>query len=341
MDSTQTLHDFVLNLLTNTEARSAFQLDPEGALNEAGLGDITAADVQDVVPLVVDYAGIQGGAGLAAVGTDLGAGAVGAVPTDVIGQLQAVTQLATGAQSPSLDGNLAAAGAIAVDPTGLSAVATGWGGVGVATGQSGIQAEVYGGQDVAATLDSGVVEQVAADPGGAVDSVLADPLGTAGGLTGGTPVEGALGTADGLTGDLTGGLTGGLTGDLTGGLTGGTSGDGVLGTADGVLGTTDGVLGTADGLLGGGGATASGGVTSQLDDPTDLIGDVTGTATGALDTTGDGSSLAGNVTGTVDGTLDGVGVGGLLGGGEANGSGSAGGSTDTGGLLDDATDILF
>lgn len=333
MDSTQTLHDFVLNLLTDAEARSAFQLDPEGALTEAGLGDITAADVQDVVPLVVDYAGIEGNAGLAAVGTDLGTGAIGADPTDVIGQLQAVTQFAAGTQPAGLDGNLAAAGAIALDPTGIQAVATGWGGMGISAGSSGVYAEMSGDQDVAATLDSGVVEQVTTDPGSVVDAAAADPLGTAGGLTGGTlaggdPTSGLLGTA--------------------GGLVGGTPLDGALGGAGGALGSANGVLGSAEGVLGGsegvlGTATSAGGGTSPLDDPTGLVGDVAGTATDALDSAGGGSSLAGGVTGTADGTLDGLGVGGLLSGGaEAHGSGSAGAVGSTGGgLLDDATDILF
>ncbi|PPK64045.1 IniB N-terminal domain-containing protein [Actinokineospora auranticolor] len=51
-----TLHDFVLTLLTDEAARSAFTADPAAALTGAGLGDITAQDVQDVVPLVLDYA---------------------------------------------------------------------------------------------------------------------------------------------------------------------------------------------------------------------------------------------------------------------------------------------
>ncbi|PRX44663.1 hypothetical protein B0I33_111176 [Prauserella shujinwangii] len=54
--SEQTLHDFVLNLLNDATARSAFAEDPAQALAGAGLSDITAQDVQEVVPLVMEYA---------------------------------------------------------------------------------------------------------------------------------------------------------------------------------------------------------------------------------------------------------------------------------------------
>ena len=67
MDSTPTLQDFVLNLIYDPAARSAFELDPESALHAAGLGDITTADVQQVIPLVVDSAPVTGLYGLAGV----------------------------------------------------------------------------------------------------------------------------------------------------------------------------------------------------------------------------------------------------------------------------------
>lgn len=59
MDSNPTLHDFVLHLITNQDARLAFQLDPQGTLQSAGLGDLTPADVRDVVPLVVDLTPVR------------------------------------------------------------------------------------------------------------------------------------------------------------------------------------------------------------------------------------------------------------------------------------------
>ena len=51
----QTLHDFVLNLLSDSQALAAFEQDPAALLDHAGLSDISAADVQEVIPLVIDY----------------------------------------------------------------------------------------------------------------------------------------------------------------------------------------------------------------------------------------------------------------------------------------------
>lgn len=53
-----TLHDFTLGLLTDLDAREAFQQDPLGALEAAGLSDITAGDVHDILPLVLDAASV-------------------------------------------------------------------------------------------------------------------------------------------------------------------------------------------------------------------------------------------------------------------------------------------
>lgn len=56
VDLPQTLHDFTLNLLSDPDARSAFQLDPQGSLDAAGLGDVHPADIQELLPLVLDFA---------------------------------------------------------------------------------------------------------------------------------------------------------------------------------------------------------------------------------------------------------------------------------------------
>lgn len=56
----QTLYDFVVTLLGDATARAAFAEDPAQALGRAGLGDITAEDVQDVIPLVMDYNELPG-----------------------------------------------------------------------------------------------------------------------------------------------------------------------------------------------------------------------------------------------------------------------------------------
>jgi hypothetical protein len=53
-----TLHDFTLTLLGDLDAREAFQLDPEGTLEAAGLGDISPVDVHEILPLVLDSASV-------------------------------------------------------------------------------------------------------------------------------------------------------------------------------------------------------------------------------------------------------------------------------------------
>lgn len=52
--SFQNLQDFVLNLLNDPAAQAAYAADPTAALSEAGLGDLTPQDVQEVIPLVTD-----------------------------------------------------------------------------------------------------------------------------------------------------------------------------------------------------------------------------------------------------------------------------------------------
>lgn len=121
MDSALTLQDFVLNLIYDPAARSAFDLDPEGVLQDAGLGDVTAADVQEVIPLVVDYAPL---ADVAAVSAPIGAPevATGVADVDVaaaVSQLQAITaQLTVGAHAAT-DLTVATAGAVMVGTDGL------------------------------------------------------------------------------------------------------------------------------------------------------------------------------------------------------------------------------
>lgn len=94
MDSTPTLQDFVLNLIYDPAARSAFELDPESALHAAGLEDITTADVQQVIPLVVDSAPVTGLHGLAGV-DDLNTGVANLDVAGAVSQLQAITSQVT------------------------------------------------------------------------------------------------------------------------------------------------------------------------------------------------------------------------------------------------------
>jgi len=56
MGPVQTLHEFALNLLSDPQALTAFNADPQGVLNAAGLGDVNAADVHEIIPLVMDTA---------------------------------------------------------------------------------------------------------------------------------------------------------------------------------------------------------------------------------------------------------------------------------------------
>lgn len=81
----QTLHDFVLNLLGDSQALAAFEQDPAAMLDHAGLSDISAADVQEVIPLVVDFVPVHADA-LDSIMSQL--------PLDsVTGQLGAIQQL--------------------------------------------------------------------------------------------------------------------------------------------------------------------------------------------------------------------------------------------------------
>jgi hypothetical protein len=84
-----TLQDFVLNLIYDPAARTAFELDPEATLRHAGLDDITATDVQQVLPLVIDsapVAGLTGPDGL----DDLTTGVASLDVAGAVAQLQAI-----------------------------------------------------------------------------------------------------------------------------------------------------------------------------------------------------------------------------------------------------------
>ncbi|OLB65703.1 MAG: hypothetical protein AUI10_05600 [Actinobacteria bacterium 13_2_20CM_2_72_6] len=187
-----TLHDFVIHLLSDADARTAFDLDPDGALRDAGLHDVTPADVRDVIPLVADYApahvaGLSGG--LPAFGTS----ALGTDRDGVAHQVQFVT-----AQLPGSTGDLTLAAA-----GGLRGVTSG-----VVGGISAVGAQPVSG-------DAGLSGHVrAGDPGGAHLSGAAGASGHAG-LSGAAGHAGLSG-AGGLTGDLAPGHdpVGHLTGTL-------------------------------------------------------------------------------------------------------------------------------
>ncbi|MEU8181344.1 IniB N-terminal domain-containing protein [Micromonospora sp. NPDC049047] len=266
MDSHQTLHDFVLDLLTNPDARSAFDLDPEGALRGAGLTDITAADVQDVVPLVVDYAPGAGLAPLAAPVGQLDLEPLLTDSTDVVGQLQSVAQQISVTSSPTgVDVKAGVLGAIAVAPSTAGAGVTVLPGIGLGVGPSGLDADFAGVSDVAYTLDADVVQPVDA---------VADPV---------------LGEVTGTVGDLGGTDPNLIGGDLT---------DGVLSGAHGQLGGVVSSLGVDD-TLGGLGLGHGGGVVGGVVPPLDVPSTVDG-VTHQVD------SLLPGVTGTVGDVTGGV-----------------------------------
>ncbi|MBM0237411.1 IniB N-terminal domain-containing protein, partial [Micromonospora sp. ATA32] len=102
MVSPQSLQDFVLGLLTNVDARAAYEADPQGALDKAGLNDVGPADVQDIVPLVADYVPVQGITSLLG-GDSLGAGAGASV--DGLG-LNGVTGILGGLDLTGVTGTL-------------------------------------------------------------------------------------------------------------------------------------------------------------------------------------------------------------------------------------------
>lgn len=299
---TPTLHDFVLTLLTDQSARTAFELDPEGVLVDAGLGDITEADVQEVIPLVMDYAPINGLTDL--VGTE--EPVLGGLDGDVTGavrQLQGISQLAVVGHNHGSDFtvNATAVAGVSVNLGELPLAPAGLPLLGGA-GAGGLDLSLLG--DPAGTLD-------AVDPVlGTVDPVLGvtDPvLGTVDPVVG--TVDPALGTVDPVLGTV----------------------DPILGTVDpvlgGVYGTVDVTLGTVTGLdpvtgtvdsLGLGGLAGTGSDAHTLVDP------VTGTVTHTVDST---------VTGVSGSVLSGHGdslVGGLLGGGDST---AAGHDQDHDGLL--------
>ena len=55
-DTSNSLLDFILDLLSDHEAAGAFYADPDGALKDAGLAGVCGSDVDPVLPLILDYA---------------------------------------------------------------------------------------------------------------------------------------------------------------------------------------------------------------------------------------------------------------------------------------------
>ncbi|MFC3896066.1 IniB N-terminal domain-containing protein [Lentzea rhizosphaerae] len=179
-----TLHDFTLDLLTDPAAREAFQLDPEGVLHSCGLSDITPADVQEILPLVLDAASV---AHVDAVGQVLGtAGDLGVVDqlTAIAGNAAGVTSIADAVALPSVVDDFSGLGDVS---NTLDSTVLGTGALSSVTG-------LVHGTDVLSTA-TGLVQGT-----GAVDTVTGlvsgtGAVSTVNGLVSGT---GAVDTATGL-----------------------------------------------------------------------------------------------------------------------------------------------
>jgi hypothetical protein len=254
MEFSPTLQDFVLNLIYDPDARSAFELDPHGALDAAGLGDITTADVQDVLPLVLDnapLAAVHAPAGLSPV-DDVTTGVAHLDVVGAVSQLQAITaQVGGGVYSHATgDLNVAAAGVVS---TGLSVTGAFDPGVlgGLNTGGLDLS------HDPAAGLDSAVhapVEHTVTDVTYGADSVL-----THAGVTG--TLDTTVNATTGVTGSLgidSGGLDVSGVHEATSSLAGHLAGvdhtvGGLLpdGTVDSATGVVDHQVASVTGLLGG------------------------------------------------------------------------------------------
>ena len=117
-----TLHDFTLGLLTDLDAREAFQQDPLGCLEAAGLRDITAGDVHDILPLVLDAASVP--------------------------NVEAVDEILGGSELPAVDSLLQIAGTV----EGVTGVAD----LAAPSAVTALVSDFSGLGDVSGTLDAAV-----------------------------------------------------------------------------------------------------------------------------------------------------------------------------------------
>jgi hypothetical protein len=290
MYSSPTLQDFVLNLIYDPGARTAFELDPEHALAGAGLGDVTAADVQAVIPLVVDYApasAVSSVTGLLGAG-DLTTGVADLDVAGAVAHLQAITTQAT-LTTGQITGELnVVASAVTVTSDSLLS-----GGLlpGADLGLSGIAqlpalgtaagAELSVDHDPAVHLDAGVVAPV----GGTVNDVVSttDHLLPHGGLGAVGTLDGTVNTVTGLpaaiglgdTLDLDGTGVHGATSSIVGSLTGP---DGVTGVVHDPIQHVHSTIASVDHTVSGIDGGLLGGIGHSSADPADdhgLLGGIT------------------------------------------------------------------
>lgn len=60
MVSASSLMDFLMNLLSDPDAKAEFENDPEGVLARNGLNQVCGQDVRDIGPLLADASGVSG-----------------------------------------------------------------------------------------------------------------------------------------------------------------------------------------------------------------------------------------------------------------------------------------
>ncbi|MGZ3140972.1 IniB N-terminal domain-containing protein [Lentzea chajnantorensis] len=290
MSSPGTLHDFVLNLLSDPALKAAFAADAQGCLEQAGLADITAVDVQEVIPLVLDLVpDIDGLPAVDGVDLDLPADELLADgPLGAISQLQAVASQLTSSGLSLSDIHTSSAGVLAADGNGLNIIAANRTLGEYTSTNIGLDGDFSAVGDVASVLDqttsplTGSVLDVADTGVSTIDSAALDTVSSV--VPGTDSVVGHLGgvtgLADGLLGTVGGGDAGlgnvlGVSGldDLSHGALNVHSTETVVsaqGVAGSVVGTATGVAHSATGLAG-----DTAGVGNVLGGVTDTVGQVT------------------------------------------------------------------
>lgn len=213
MSSPSTLHDFVLNLLSDPALKAAFATDAQGTLEQAGLADITAQDVQEVIPLVLDL--VPAVDGLPAIdGVDL------ALPTDdllaggplgAISQLQAVASQLTSSGVSLSDIHTSSAGVLAADENGFNLIAANKTLGEYTSTNIGLDGDFSAVGDVTSVLDqtASPVTGTALDVADTATSTVGSTAVTATSLVPGTDsflgqLHGVTGLADGLLGTVGG-----------------------------------------------------------------------------------------------------------------------------------------
>lgn len=271
-----TLHDFVLSLLSDPALKTAFANDAQGTLEQAGLADITAVDVQEVIPLVLDLVpAVDGLPTIESLDLNLPADDLLAEgPLGAISQLQAVASQLTSSGVSLSDLHTSSAGVLAADADGLNLL------IGNNTLGDVTSAGLGLGGDFSVVGDvTSVLDQTTSPLTGTVLDVADTATATVD-----APLEGVTSTVpavDGVLGELTG-VTG-LAHDALG----------VLGGSDVLLGGLH--AGGIDTLSTGNVAVHSTETVADVHSTvTGVVGTATGTATGLV-----GDAGVGNVLGTV------------------------------------------